>query len=86
MKESQLLNTCDEVFAKLTNESLKNKIFKNKKYSGSFFIAVWCLLRLGYITNKEFLKKLHAKIGEQALEIDFLEGVLKKLGRFNHKS
>jgi len=26
------------------------------------------------------------KIGEQALEIDFLEGVLKKLGRFNHKS
>jgi len=32
------------------------------------------------------LKKLHAKIGEQALEIDFLEGVLKKLGRFNHKS
>ena len=24
------------------------------------------------------LKKLHAKIGEQALEIDFLEGVLKK--------
>uniref|UniRef100_UPI003F7B022D IS3 family transposase n=1 Tax=Acinetobacter pittii TaxID=48296 RepID=UPI003F7B022D len=25
------------------------------------------------------LKKLHAKIGEQALEIDFLEGVLKKL-------
>ncbi|ENV12558.1 hypothetical protein F891_02584, partial [Acinetobacter sp. CIP 101966] len=28
----------------------------------------------------------HAKIGEQALEIDFLEGVLKKLGRFNHKS
>jgi putative transposase len=26
------------------------------------------------------LKKLHAKIGEQALEIDFLEGVLKKLG------
>ena len=32
------------------------------------------------------LKKLHAKIGEQALEIDFLEGVLKKLGCFNHKS
>ena len=31
------------------------------------------------------LKKLHPKIGEQALEIDFLEGVLKKLGRFNHK-
>ncbi len=29
------------------------------------------------------LKKLHAKIGEQALEIDFLEGVLKKLGRFS---
>ena len=32
------------------------------------------------------LKKLHAKSGEQALEIDFLEGVLKTLGRFNHKS
>ena len=32
------------------------------------------------------LKKLHVKIGEQALEIDFLEGVLKKLGCFNHKS
>ena len=32
------------------------------------------------------LKKLHAKIGEQALEIDFLEGVLKQLCRFNHKS
>ena len=32
------------------------------------------------------LTKLHAKIGEQALEIEFLEGVLKKLGRFNHKS
>ena len=30
--------------------------------------------------------KTTCKIGEQALEIDFLEGVLKKLGRFNHKS
>ena len=48
-------------------------------------------MRMGVQVSVDFappidLKKLHAKIGEQALEIDFLEGVLKKLGRFNHKS
>ena len=32
------------------------------------------------------LKKLHAYFCYYALEFDFLEGVLKKLGRFNHKS
>ena len=80
MKESQLLNTCDEVFAKLTNESLRNKIFKNKKYSGSFFIAVWCLLRLGYITNKEFPKKLHAKMLFNILPLHFKSGEDESIG------
>ena len=32
------------------------------------------------------LKKIHAKIGEQALAIDFFEGVLKNLRRLNHPS
>ena len=31
------------------------------------------------------LKKLHAKIGEQALEIDFLEGALRKTGQLSGK-
>ena len=31
------------------------------------------------------LKKLHAKIGEQALEIDFLEGALTKAGWLSAK-
>lgn len=29
------------------------------------------------------LKELHAKIGQQALEIDFLEGALTKVGRLS---
>ena len=31
------------------------------------------------------LKKLRAKIGEQALEIDFLEGALRKIGQLSGK-
>ena len=41
---------------------------------------------LAAIKAEKTLAELSAEFDEQALEIDFLEGVLKKLGRFNHKS
>ena len=53
MKESQLLNTCDEVFAKLTNE---------------------------YLTNKEFPKKLHAKMLFNILPLHFKSGEDESIG------
>ncbi len=36
-------------------------------------------------TSEQELKELHAKIGQQALEIDFLEGALTKVGRLGAK-
>ncbi|MBZ0098437.1 MAG: transposase [Taibaiella sp.] len=36
-------------------------------------------------TSEQEPKELHAKIGQQALEIDFLEGALTKVGRLGAK-
>lgn len=36
-------------------------------------------------SSEQELKELHAKIGQQALEIDFLEGALTKVGRLGAK-
>ena len=63
-RESQLIPLCDEVLSKLTDRNLKDQLtdyIKIKKYPCSLFISAWYLLRLGYLEDKKFDKKLSAK-------------------------
>lgn len=57
LRESQLIECCDEVFLHIKNDNLKKEILsyiKTKKYPCSLFIATWYLLRLGFVKNKLF--------------------------------
>ena len=57
LRESQLIESCDEVFSFIKNDLLKKEILsyiKTKRYPCSLFIATWYLLRLGFIKNKLF--------------------------------
>jgi hypothetical protein len=57
MRESMLSDLSDEVFAKLQGSLSAEELAELKTefgYASSFYIAVWTLVRLGYLTHPDF--------------------------------
>lgn len=57
MRESMLNGLADEVYADLSSKLSADELAKLKSdegYSSPFYIAVWTLLRLGYVAHPEF--------------------------------
>ncbi len=73
-RESQLIPLCDEVLRKLNNKELYSQLvdyIKTRKYPCSLFIAVWYLLRCGFLEHKSFSKKICASHLINILPISF---------------
>jgi len=69
MRETMLNGLADSVFADMqTNLSEEEKaaIKTNRGYSSPFYIAVWTLLRLGYVTHPDFTQD---RISERIINI-----------------
>lgn len=74
IRESQLMQSCDDVLQLVSDGRLKNQVcdyVRTKKYPCSLFVAAWYLLRLGHIKSQIFPPESAAKCLINILPISF---------------